>query len=202
MAAAVLTSCSQKATIPQWQSAVAGYSSGHASNDLNFLRDLDDRSFLAAARSHAESSISTVVAGRRPQFSIIGGKSPDSATDVVGVLLGRRVVDDQMCYVFLIGVNEQRVVNDVRIALLTDDEERPRWRLSSEQPDQMNAYVNSRQQSWKSLHPQRSEQPIDALQFPGEADVFRLSIGVEGVVVTEVGSGAEWTLETRKRGKG
>ena len=158
-----------------WQRTLADYSATEANGDLNFLRgDPTDPPY--------------------PRFTVIGAKSADDATDVNGVLLGRRNVQDQDWYIFLLGGVVDRRVEDIRLALLKDAPGKPLWIVNHEDRAALGTYQQHKRTTWQTLNPARPEPPPALLGFPGEGDVFELEAAQDTVTVTETTSGARWTV--------
>src|SRR5262245_55244182 len=142
----VLGGCSSRVSVSQWQDELERYADQQADGDMSFLRDGPGG---AAPR----------------QFTVIGNDSPNDATDVVGVFLGRRNVMDRPWLVFLVGSVEKREVDDIRIALLADDAAQRRWIVSSGDDKTLRAYKIFRNQTWRAQHPSRRDPPLNALSF-------------------------------------
>lgn len=167
--------CSNSVSMSGWQQSLERYVAEQHHNDLSFLRKPDQASTYR-------------------QFTILGGNSPDQSTDVAGILLGRRTLDGTDWLVFLMASVKKRTVDDIRIAMLSDEHGNRHWLLSGENPQSLAAYQRYRLSVWQKNHPNREDPPLNADIFPTEDDVFRLDIAGNTVSVLEVHSGVRWTL--------
>jgi hypothetical protein len=178
--ASAMPGCSSSITVAEWESSLDQYAAVHANNDMSFLRE-------------RESANST------RQFSIIGTGTPEKSTDINGVLLGRRMIGDRPWLVFVIGRVKQRQVEDIRLALRSDDARSPKWVISESASGSLQKYRDHRDQLWRNRHPDRESPPLHAFEFPAEEDVFQLSIEGTDVVATHIASGARWNVKAPSR---
>src|SRR5688572_11704018 len=90
--------CSNRVTLREWQNELERYIAQQADEDASFLRE--------------------GVPGASPgRFDVIGGEWAHKATDVTGLLLGRRKIQDRDWLIFLVGSVKNQTVQDIRIAL-------------------------------------------------------------------------------------
>jgi hypothetical protein len=165
----------------EWRRSVQRHSSQESHGDLSFLRQ------------------SPIGDDSRPVFSMIGADSPDSSTDVTGVLLARRTIAGRDWLLFLVGSVKRRQVENIRIALRSDDDQKIKWIMGPSDRQALAAYLRHRENTWKDLHPERTVPPLDAMSFPAESDVFKFEQDGNAVTVLEVTSGAQWTLTVPDR---
>lgn len=175
------TGCGSKhASLADWRRSVMQRASNDGGGELSFLRDPVGRS-------------------ERRRFDVIGTDSPDESTDVKGVLLGRREINGRPWLVFLVGSVKERRVEDIRVAMLSDDASKSKWMMSSADHEALDLYRQYKQKAWQALHPDRSEPPMRAMEFPAESDVYRLEQDDAGISIIEANSGARWTLKVPDR---
>ncbi|MCI0363051.1 MAG: hypothetical protein L0Y44_00605 [Phycisphaerales bacterium] len=168
----------------EWRRGVQRHSSQESHGDLSFLR---------------ESSIGDP---SRPVFSMIGGDSPDGSTDVTGVLLSRRTIAGRDWLVFLVGSVKRRRVEDIRIALRSDDDQKIKWIMGPSDREALASYIRQKENTWKDLHPERTGPPLDAMSFPAESDVFKIEQQGNTITIREVTSSAHWNLTVPYRRDG
>ncbi len=174
----VAAGCSRHVSVDTWQGTLEQFAQQHANNDLAFLRDYNSDA-------------------PRRTFNVIGTADPKKSTDVIGVLLGRRVVNDSAWYIFLVGQQRNGVVEDIRIAMISDDTSSRQWLISDEESSGLAAYQQYKQQLWKLRHPGRTTPPLSYTSFPGEDDDFHLDVDGNRVMVVEKNSHARWMLLAR-----
>lgn len=174
--ALTMPGCSSSVTVAEWESSLDQYAADHANNDLSFLRE----------RENANSF---------RQFSIVGTSTPEKSTDINGVLLGRKMIGDRPWLVFVIGRVKHRQVEDIRLALRSDDGRSPKWVIGDASSDSLQEYRAHREQLWRKRHPERQSPPLHAFEFPVEEDVFQLTINGAEVVATHEASGARWSVK-------
>jgi hypothetical protein len=173
-----LGGCSSSVTVSEWQASLDQFAADYGHNDMSFLRETDDSS-------------------SRRAFTVIGTATPEKSTDITGVLLGRRTIADRQWLVFLIGRVKHREVEDIRLALRSDDAGEPKWLLSQSNADAFRQYRQHREAQWRAYHPNREAAPIHALEFPAEDDVFSLDINQNQAAVVHESSGAQWNISVR-----
>ena len=152
-----------RATMAQWQREVESYIASRGRGDPNALRDV-------------------VSPPGRPIFSTHGGENPAQSTDVIGLLLGQRPIEGEPATIFLVAVVNKGQVQDVRIAALSRQEDRLRWRIGAADSRALLAYRDHRRSV--PQHP----------PWPAREDAFDLAVTPTAITVTERASGARWTL--------
>lgn len=167
---------SKNITISEWQTALDRYAIEHANDDMSFLRESGGPSSTRA-------------------FSVLGANTPEKSTDISGVLLGRRAIGERQWLVFLLGRVKKREVEDIRLALRSDDAGATAWVISDDDDDAVDKYRNFKDAQWRAHDPARKSPPLHALEFPSEDDVFGVEIRGEQVIAVEERSGARWTLD-------
>jgi hypothetical protein len=171
----------QQVTLRSWQNEVDHYILDQANGNPAVLRDLP-------------------TPGPWKGFSVLGENDPASSTDVNGVLLGHRSIGSKTYFIYLVGLVKQAQVQDIRLALLNDSPEGLQWQSSGSNGDSMKTYKDFRTAEWKKLFPGRQSGPWSYTGFPGEGDVFKISIAGKRVTATHEASGAQWTLELSQDG--
>lgn len=166
---------STNVTIGSWQKSLDDYSANEANGDLSFLRD-------------------TGGASGRPQFAVHGSNLPQESADVTGVLLGRREFWGGYWYVFLVGGVKNDVVQDVRVAVRSDDSAAPKWLVSRDDPVALEKYRQFKDTAWRARNPGRTTPPLFAMGFPAPDDDYELNIAGNTVSVTHKQSGSSWVL--------
>ena len=167
--------CGSSVSVSEWQSSLDQFAADYANDDLSFLREVDG-------------------ASSQRTFSIIGASTPEKSTDITGVLLGRRTIADRQWLIFLIGRVKARQVEDIRLALRTDDSGAPKWIVSHDNSDALRQYREQRDKAWRTLHPDRDSPPVHAFEFPAEEDLFQFDVNGREVIATHESSGARWVV--------
>src|SRR5262245_32404095 len=90
---------SSSVSIPQWQHAVEQYVRVDGQGDANALRD-------------------TTIEGGRPGFGLIAADDPQSSTDVKGLLLAHKRIDNRPWFIYLVGLIKKQEVSELRLAAL------------------------------------------------------------------------------------
>ena len=173
--------CEQQVTLRSWRNEVDHYVWDQANGDATVLRDL-------------------ATPGPWKGFSILGENDPASSTDANGILLAHRQIGSKTYFVYLVGLVRQQQVQDIRLALLHDSPDGLEWRSSRSNRDSLKAYTDFKTAEWKKLFPDRAAGPWSYTGFPGEGDVFKISIVGNRVTATHEQSGAQWTLEAPQDG--
>jgi hypothetical protein len=131
----------------------------------------------------------------RREFSAIGGDDPRISQDVRGVLLDFRQIGAKHWFIFIVGVVNKEVVDDIRIeAMNLQDDGDYTWRTSAANPKALAAYREYQNRLWKLRFRGRESAPAQYTVFPQEADVFNLQVEAGRVIVTHPASGARWEL--------
>ena len=169
--------CRSSVTINEWQKSLEQYAAQEVNHDTAFLRE----NSMSAPRRH---------------FTILGTATPEKSTDVEGLLLGRKNLEAAggPWLIFLVGRVKQREVEDIRIALRSDDAGEARWIVGDDDSEAFDAYKAYREKMWRERHPGRKDPPLFAYDFPAEEDRFELEIAKAAIVVKHEASGATWSL--------
>jgi hypothetical protein len=131
----------------------------------------------------------------RRQFSTIGGDDPHVSQDVRGVMLGFKQINGKRWFIFIVGVVNKEVVEDIRVeAMSPKDGDDYAWRTSPPNAKSLAAYVDYKTRLWKQRFPGRESAPAQYTVFPQEDDVFNLQVEQGRVIVTHPASGARWEL--------
>ena len=166
---------SKRITMREWQGNLDQFAATQADSDLIFLRERPEDS-------------------PRKQFVVIGAKSPDDSTDVTGLLLGRRHIQGDDWVLFLLGSVNDRIVQDIRVALRSDSPAQPKWLIGRADSSSVAQYRRFKQDAWLTSNPTQKQVPKALLGFPSEEDVYQLETAGNTISVTESKSGARWTL--------
>lgn len=167
--------CSRTASLESWQERLVQYSTNQHDGRMTFLSEPN-----ALTGQH--------------QFTVLGGASAHKSTDVTGVLLGRRSVEGRDWLIFLVGAIKKSAVDDIRLAMLSDDGGPRQWIVGQADGDALKQYRQFKDRAWRSRHPDRSEPPWNAMSFPTEDDVFDLEVAGGTITAMHAASGARWTL--------
>jgi hypothetical protein len=162
--------CGRVTTIAEWQREVEQFVTIEGNGDLNVLRDTENAS------------------GRRI-MAVHGSANPKSSTDVVGVVLGPRQVDNRLAYVFLLATVSKGTPQEIRVATLSRRGRELTWRLGPDDRAADNTYRRHHQK----INPTRF---APGLPWPAREDDFVLDATATAVMVTERRSGARWELTT------
>ncbi|HEV8379939.1 MAG TPA: hypothetical protein VGP99_13895 [Tepidisphaeraceae bacterium] len=166
----------QQVSLRTWRNSVEHYVWDQANGDPSALRDLP-------------------TPGTWKGFSVISENDPASATDVNGLLLAHRQIGSKTYFIYLVGQMRQQQVQDIRLALLRVSPDGFEWRSSRKNNQSLGAYRDFKDNQWHKQFPQRPNGPWSYTGFPGEGDVFKLSISGGSVTATHEQSGAAWTLQ-------
>lgn len=170
----ILAGCSSSASIDSWQRGLERYADQQSSGDMTFLREPTEP-------------------GTRGEFAMLGGLSPDSSTDVSGRLLDRASVDGSNWLVFIVGAVKDRVVQDIRLAAVTDEPGQRRWFVSESNPGSLQGYLIARRVSAAAQGNTANQPQIYGL-FPPDSDVFRVEQAGNTISAVDAKSGARWTI--------
>lgn len=162
-------------SIPIWQESVERYIVEEASGDPNVLRE------MTWSRD-------------QKGFSIIGAPVPEKSTDANGLLLAHRDIAGARRFVFLVGLVDQREVEDIRLAVLTPVNGQHHWDLSPRNSESLERYLQHRRDNWQIHYPGHTEPPPGYLSFPRPDDEFHLTGEGNNLTVTHQQSGAAWRL--------
>ncbi len=107
--------------------------------------------------------------------------------DLVGVLTGKQMVADRSWYVFVVGVVERagyrpRTLADIRAVGLSAQDGKLVWRISPLEPQAVQHY----RETFAAAVP---------VQFPADTDMFATKGFEEQVLIHELRSGAEWSVQ-------
>jgi hypothetical protein len=170
---ALLGGCASSASIPAWQHNVETY---------------------AAEKGDPEALRDVTLKGDRRGFAVIGQPEPSKSTDVNGVLLGHKTIDNRPWFIYLVGLVKQQKVTEIHLAAVTFENGKAQWRLSNKDDKATSAYLHYNEQLWTQKHTSKDKPPADYTTFPRDADAFDLKISGTQVVVTHPPSGAKWSL--------
>lgn len=168
--------CGSSVTVSEWQAALDQFAAEHANDDLSFLREHD-----------GDSSART--------FAVLGANTPEKSTDITGVLLGRRAIGAREWLVFLLGRVKKREVEDIRLALRSDDDGPAAWVVGDDDDGGLKKYRTHKDDQWRARHAGRESPPRHTFEFPSEEDVFGLDVRGQQVIAVEERSGARWTVK-------
>jgi hypothetical protein len=106
--------------------------------------------------------------------------------DVTGVLVGNEVIGDRSWYVFTVGVVERSGYRpaslvDVRVVGLSIRDRKPTWRTGRVEPQAVQRY-------------REAFAATGSVRFPADADAFTMKLFEERVSISELRSGAQWSL--------
>jgi hypothetical protein len=169
LAAVFLAGCSSgpPVTLNRWQQDVDRYVQRQADGDANELRD--------------------VQAGYdRHTFASIQSDNPENSTDVVGLLLGHPTVQGKPCFVFLIAVLDHQDLTDLRLAVMSVDDDNADWHVSQPNPIALEAY---RQKYMPGPAEKRKLK-----EWPTGNEDFKVEVAGDVITVKDTKSGANWTL--------
>lgn len=177
----LLPACSATDPLVAWRTSVTHEIEQRGNGDPNVLRDLADE------RGHSTARPARITFAK---LGVHGGGIPPFAgsRDVRGVLVGQTVVDDEVWFVFVVGVVDagapaHRALRDVHLAALTVGPDGLRWRTTGRHPAPLAAYAA------------RSDPPEGSTRtFPTSRDVFDMRRNDATVTVTERRTGARWKL--------
>lgn len=172
---ATLGGCAGSVSMQGWQDEFESYVANYESGDVSFLRDPGGES-------------------RHKRFAVLGDLSPDKSTEVCGAFLGRSTVQGRPWLVFVVAQVKQRDVEDIRVAMASDDHPTRQWIWSQENDAALNTYKRYRESRWRNLDPTREQSPIEPGLFPPDEDIFRFEFAGNTAWVSERNSGARWTI--------
>lgn len=120
-----------------------------------------------------------------PGFAVLGNPLPDRSTDVFGLLLARPRIGDRACFVFLVAVVHNDVIQDMRPVALDVEAGRFYWQQGPPDDPQTLRYVQS--------HSPFS--PVAGPRFPSREDAFDVAHDDEQITITHRQSGATWRVD-------
>jgi len=173
--------CQQQVSLQSWQDCVEEYVWGQGNGNAGVLRDLP-------------------TPGQWKGFAIISENDPASSTDVNGVLLAHRRIGSKAYFIYLIGLVRQQQVQDIRLVAMSASPEGFAWRSSRKSDEALRSYRGFKNGQWKKLFPGRADGPWSYTGFPGEGEVFKLSVAGNKLTVAHEPSGAQWMLELPQDG--
>ena len=168
-------SLSQPVGVREWQAAVEEHVRTQGGGNPTVLRDV-------------------TIEGGRKGFAILGEPMAKESTDAVGLLLGHKPVGGRPAFVYLLGIVQENVVTEMRLAALSVQGQQFQWQMGNPDPAALQAYRNYRQQQWRARAGGAAEVPRAYTRFPGEDDQFELTVEGNGVRARHVQSGATWVL--------
>jgi hypothetical protein len=141
----------------------------------------------------------------RPAFAQIGHPISAEGTDVIGLLLGHRPVQGRPSFIYLVGLVDKDQVEDIRVAVLqairsqgTDTQFK--WLVGTKDDQAVKKYRAYRTDLYKRRFPQGGDPPPPYTSFPGEDDIFDLTVAPDRVTVSHPPSGAQWNLPVKSGG--
>lgn len=167
------------ASIPAWQTSVAKYVQTH-DNDPTVLRDV-------------------TLADHRIGFGLLGGDDPKHSTDAEGLLLGHKEITGRLWFIYLVGLDDNNDVKDIRLAALRFENGKPTWVVQHPDSKALKTYRNFNEGLWKADHDKKVRAPADFTRFPRDADQFDLAIDGTIVTATHEASRARWQIDLRKK---
>ncbi len=174
-----LSEAAGRLIVAQWQKQLGNYIAQEGNGDLTVLGQ------LPALRSP----------GLRPAritFSAIDIEalvSERDGFDVQGQLLGKQETTFGTWYVFIVGIVERgdyrpTTIADIRVAAMSARESAMVWETGESDVQELRRY-------------RRAADAALPLRFPADTDRFTMSSCAPGICVTELGSGARWSLNFR-----
>lgn len=192
--AMILGGCSSPHSGPPlqvWQSSVEEYIEVEAAGDPGALRNTRDRP-------------------SRMEFGVISAKTSglavgETRTDVNGVLLGHRRINDEWWFIFLVGVvnyegnfssfpldNPQ--LETVELMALHAGGTSYRWARGGPSAEALARYCAGQLEVWRASHPERAHAGACETQFPTDRDRLVLTVEGDRAVVVDENTGARWSL--------
>ncbi len=183
--------------IAAWQMSVQTYIVEQGDGDLNALRNVAERP------SQRQFGLLRADTGGVPVLL-------PSHTDVKAVLLGRRSIDGQNWFVFLVGTlhYDQQFNNiplddpqlrDIRVVALSTDRGKLKWVVGRGDSEALIRFLQHKQETWRWRYP-GSDNGVGVFSgFPASEDNFKLSMFGGGVTVVDAPSGAHWALAIPSR---
>ena len=168
--------CQQQVSLRTWQDSVEEYVWDQGNGNAGVLRDLP-------------------TPGQWKGFAIISENDPASSTDVNGILLAHRPIGSKTYFVYLVGLVRQQHVEDIRLVAMSASPEGFAWRSSRKNDEALRSYRDFKNGQWKKLFPGRADGPWSYTGFPGEGDVFKLTVAGGKLMAMHEASGATWMLE-------
>ena len=173
-----LTGCGgavRSVSLNAWQHNVEQYVKDQGEGDPTVLRDV------------------TLADGRKG-YAMLGNPVVKDSTDAVGLLVGVSAINGRPALVYLVGMDKAGKVEDIRLVAVTFDGGGLHWHIGHPNPAAVKAYLNHREQAWRSREPQRKEPPLLAENFPAPDDVFTLSVEPGRLTAVHQPTKAAWSL--------
>jgi hypothetical protein len=173
--ASAFVGCTRQVGLSSWQDSVERYVRDEGDGDPASLRDV------------------TLPDSRRG-FAAIGDANPESSSDVFGVLLDHRELEDRHWFIYLVGHVRNLAVVDIRVAAVSFGEGKTVWRMSERNAEELATYCAFHQEEYtRRFAPLAPPQSRSA--FPQPGDSFIMAVEAPTVVVTHEGSNATWRLD-------
>ncbi len=175
----VTTGCAstrESVSLKKWQGDLQKYVTNSGNGDMNSLRG-------------------TQVTPDRPGFRVFSNDRADDADDIAGVLVGATEYDGRLWYLYLVGEIEKENVQDIRAAAVSQQALKYEWREGPRDPTALATYLAHLDTAWREAHPDHTQPPRGALNFPAAIDKFEWVARGDMVTVRETVSGAEWNVD-------
>ena len=188
--APVAGGCANSSPVEAWQRQLEHYAEVHAKGNPAALVD------LAASPT-------------RRTFDHIGerrGLVLPTRTDARGIVVGHRVVDGELWFIYMLGVVRDQggivdvnfdrpVVKSLRPVAFTYQADGFRWALGEADERNLERYLSSQRQRWARSHPRRSAANMTYTRFPRPHDRFELGGQQRKVIVRHAETDARWLLQ-------
>ncbi|NQY92226.1 MAG: hypothetical protein HRT46_11315 [Deltaproteobacteria bacterium] len=194
LVALLLGGCSSSFSGPPlqvWQSQVQEYIEVKANGDPSALRNTRDKP--------SEMAFDVISANAS------GLLVKETRTDVNGVVLGHRRIDDNWWFIFLVGVvnyegsfstfpldNPQ--LETVRLMALMKHGDACTWLAGGPDPEALALYEQGQLETWRDSHPDRTDLVSCETVFPTSRDQLHLDVTGNLITVVDEHTGAHWTL--------
>ena len=172
----LLAGCVRPVSLEIWQESVEKYVREEGNGDPGVLRDM-------------------TWDGKERGFALIGNEWPQMSTDAHGVLLDHVMAGGRPWEVFIVGVVQKQVVEDIRLALLWTDGVEFAWQVTPEAAGELERYKAFHLKLWRERFGEREPVSPAYTSFPLERDVFRLEVAGDEVRCMHEGSGAMWAVK-------
>ncbi len=130
----------------------------------------------------------------RRTFSAIGTDDPKISQDAQGLLLAYRQINGRPWFIFIVGIVDKQVVQDIRLTALDMQGGKTVWRTGDANAAALQAYRAYNERLWKQRFPGRTAAPAQYTTFPQEADAFTIQVEGGQVIAVHPPSGARWEL--------